>query len=438
MHQFTPSGIRKLSLVCLCLVLGSTSLVLADPPPGGNWPQWRGVRRDNVSDDRDLLKDWPADGPRLGWEAKGLGPGYAGVAVAAGRVYTMGDGEDACYVIALDEATGNRIWAAKVGPPGDGGGYPGPRSTPTVDPADGKHLYALGQHGDIVCIEIDGGKEVWHKQMKADLHGIQVGMDLSGRAVPAWGYSEGLLVDGDRLVCTPGGGRGTLAALDKRTGEVLWRTTDWTDPAVYCSIVPATIAGVRQYVQLTGWTLAGVEPETGKVLWRQGRLGGPAVIATPVVRGDDVYVTSGYGIGCQRVHVTKAADGTFFAEVAYWNRSMKNHIGGVVLVGDCIYGSSDPGILVCMDLATGDVKWKDRSVGKGSVVAADGMLYVRSEDGKGTVALIEAKPDGYKEHGRFDPPDRSKQSSWPPPVVTGGRLYLRDQDVLLCYDVRSK
>jgi outer membrane protein assembly factor BamB len=391
-----------------------------------------------VSEDSSLLKDWPADGPPLAWEAKGLGPGYAGVCVAAGRVYTMGDAEDACYLIALDEATGKRLWAAKVGPPGGGGGYPGPRSTPTLDPADGKRLYVLGQHGDILCLEVDGGKVVWHKHMKDDLHGLQVGMDLSGRPVPAWGYSEGLLVDGDRVVCTPGGSKGTLAALDKRTGDVLWRTTDWTDPAVYCSIMPATIAGVRQFVQLTGWTLAGVEPETGKVLWRQGRLGGPAVIATPIIRGDDVYVTSGYGIGCQRVHVTKEADGTLSADVAYWNRLMKNHIGGVVLVGDSIYGSSDPGILVCMDLATGDVKWKDRSVGKGSVVAADGMLYVRSEDGKGTVALVEAKPDGYREHGRFDPPDRSRQASWPPPVVTGGKLYLRDQDVLLCYDVRKR
>ena len=442
------------TVACL-LVAAIVSAAPEAPPAVGPWPQWRGPRRDNVSDDAGLLKQWPKDGPPLAWKAKGVGAGYSSPSVAGGRVYTMGDAADACYVIAVDESTGKELWRAKVGPTGGGGGFPGPRCTPTVDPADGKHLYALGQHGDLVCLETDAGKEVWRKHMVKDFEGLMVAIDLSGRSVPPWGYSEGPLVDGDRLVCTPGGPKGTLIALNKKTGDVLWRTAKWTDPAVYSSPLAADIAGRRQYVQLTGTHLAGVDAETGQVLWTTTRFGGPAVVPTPIVHEDTVFATSGYGIGCHLYRVTThdlppTADGgagaaagakpakEFRVEVVYANRSLKNHLGGVVRVGDYVYGSNDPGILTCLKWSTGDLMWKDRSVGKGSVTAADGMIYLRGQDGAGTVALVEATSEAYRERGRFDPPDRSGQSTWPPPVVAGGRMYLRDQDVLLCYDVRAK
>lgn len=447
-------GSRIVRLACALACVLAAAAVSAAPVAGatapavGPWPQWRGPRRDNVSDETGLLKDWPKGGPPLAWKAKGVGLGYASPSVAGGRVYTMGDAADACYVIALDESTGKEVWRAKVGPTGGGGGFPGPRCTPTVDPADGKHLYAVGQHGDLVCLETDGGREVWRKHMVKDLEGLMVAVDLRGRSVPPWGYSESPLVDGDRLVCTPGGPKGTMAALDKKTGDVLWRTAKWTDPAVYSSPLAADIAGKRQYVQLTGTHLAGVDAETGQVLWTTTRFGGPAVVPTPIVYEDSVFATSGYTIGCHLYRVTAhdlpaGEDGVkppkeLRASLVYAKRSMANHLGGVVRVGDYVYGSTDPGILTCLKWSTGDTMWKDRSVGKGSVTAADGMIYLRGQDGAGTVALVEATPDGYRERSRFDPPDRSGQSTWPPPVVAGGKLYLRDQDVLLCYGVKAK
>jgi outer membrane protein assembly factor BamB len=252
-----------------------------------------------------------------------------------------------------------------------------------------------------------------------------------------WGYAESVLVDGDKVVCTPGGPKGTILALNKTTGEVVWRTKDFTDSAAYSSLVPAEIGGVRQYVQLTDASVVGVAADSGRVLWRATRRGATAVIPTPVVYNNHVFVTSGYGIGCNLFRVTPGAAGKFDVTQVYANKDLTNHHGGVVLVGEYVYGTDDRQ-LVCMNFMTGKVVWKDRSVGKGSVVYADGNLYVRSEGNEGTVALVEATPKGYHEKGRFDQPDRSNENSWAHPVVAGGKLYLRDQDVLLCYDVRAK
>ena len=451
------------SLRHLLIVLASLpALLSAQPAPaakpasgggggdGGHWPQWRGPRRDNVSDEAGLIRSWPEGGPPLLWKAKGLGPGYASVSVADGRVYTMGDGPDAAYVRVLDEATGQLVWSAKVGPPGGGNGYPGPRCTPTIDrdlagggasaPRGGR-LSAVGQHGDLVCLRIEDGKEVWRKHMVKDFKGLMVGTDLQGNPIPPWGYTESPLVDGDKLICTPGGPEGTLAALDKHTGEVIWRSKEWTDPAVYPSVQVVEIAGRRQYLQLTGERLGGVDAATGRVLWRAPRKGGTAVVATPAYQDNLVFTTSGYGAGCHVFRITadgQGTDATFRAELAYSGQQMNNHLGGIVLVGGYVYGSDDPGILKCIEFKTGKVMWKDRSVGKGSVTYADGHIYLRSQDEEGAVALVEATPDGYREKGRLDQPDRSDRNTWPPPVVAGGRLYLRDQDVLLCYEVRAK
>ena len=445
--------LRTLSpAVVVLLCLASMAAHAAEPAPGGagaaaagtggDWPQWRGLRRDNVSDDKGLLRSWPDDGPPLLWTAKKLGPGYASVSVADGRVYTIGDGPDAAYVHALDEATGKILWSAKVGPTGGGNGYPGPRCTPTVDRGGrgGTRLYALGQHGDLVCLEAADGKEVWRKHVVKDLGGLMVGSDLQGNPIPPWGYTEGPLVDGDKLICTPGGPQGTLAALDKHTGEVAWRSKEWTDPAVYTSVQVVEIAKRRQYVQITGDHLAGVDAATGAVLWRIARKGGSSVATTPVIHDNHVFASSGYGVGCHLFKITSQGEGasaTFGAELAYKGQQIDNHLGGLVLVDGYVYGSDDPGILKCVELKTGKEMWKDRSVGKGSVSYADGHIYLRSQDEDGSVALIEATPEGYREKGRLDQPDRSTRNTWPPPVITGGKLYLRDQDVLLCYDVRD-
>lgn len=388
-----------------------------------DWPQWRGPRRDGVSAETGLLRQWPTNGPVAVWVATGLGRGYSSVAVVGDRVYTMGDGPEASFVHALDgKAKGKKLWSTKVGNPG--GSYPGTRSTPTVD---GDLLYALGQWGDLVCLRAADGKEIWRKSLKDD---------LGGKMMSGWGYSESVLVDGDKVICTPGGEQGTLAALDKKTGALLWRSKELTDRAAYASIIPVEIGGVRQYIQLTDASVAGVGTD-GRLLWRAPRRGSTAVIPTPIYKDNHVFVTSGYGVGCNLFRIG-VEGGKFSAQEVYASKEFENHHGGVVLVGDHLYGHSAKGGWICMEMKTGKLAWSNPGVGKGAVAAADGLLLCRSERGKGTLALVEATPDGYREHGRFDQPDRSTKESWPHPVVANGRLYIRDQDSLLCFDVRKR
>jgi hypothetical protein len=335
----------------------------------------------------------------------------------------MGDGPDSSRLLALDRRDGKQLWAASVGKPG--GDYPGTRCTPTV--ADGL-VFALGQWGELVCVDAATGKEVWRKSLPDE---------LGGKMMSGWGYSESPWVDGDRVICTPGGSKGTLAALDKKTGSVLWRSAEFTDRAAYSSIVPATIGGVRQCVQLTDSSVAGVAVDDGRLLWRALRRGAIAVIPTPIVKDDLVFLTSGYTIGCHLFKVSKDGD-KFKAGLIYSNKEIANHHGGMVRVGDYVYGHADGRGWVCVELISGKILWRHRGVGKGSIVGADGHLYLRSEDSNGTVALVEATPDAYREKGRFDQPERSDKNSWAHPVIAGGRLYLRDQDVLLCYDISNR
>ena len=396
---------------------------------GSDWPQWRGPQRDSISTETGLLKAWPAGGPKLGWKTTGLGGGYSGVSVAAGRVYTMGDGADSSYVHALDEATGKLIWSVKVGATGgdESNKYPGTRCTPTVD---GTLVFATGQWGDIICVEAASGKEVWRRKLAED---------LKRQMMSKWGYSESPLVDGDRLICSPGGPEGTMMALNKKTGAVIWRTKEWTDKASYSSVVVTRIGDVRQYIQISDANVAGIRPADGKLLWKAARVGKTAVIPTPIVAGNLVYVTSGYGIGCNLFQIDTAG-GQFTATQVYANKEIVNHHGGVVKIGGSVFGYSDTGAWVWQHLKTGTAlaKTEKSTLGKGSVVAADGMLYLRAESGKGTVVLLDASKPGWTEKGRFDQPDRSNKNSWAHPVIANGRLYLRDQDVLLAYDVKSR
>ena len=342
--------------------------------------------------------------------------------VADGRVITMGDGPDGARVLAFD-LSGKPLWQSEtIGKPG--GNYPGTRCTPTI--ADGR-VYALGQFGDFVCLDAMTGKVLWSKSLQKDFGGNYAG----------WNYTESPLVDGKKVVLTPGGKRGTMAALDRQTGDLLWQSKDWTDSAAYSSIVPWEFAGRRQYVQFTESSVAAIDAENGSLLWRAPRRGATATIPTPVLSGDLVFVTSGYGVGCNLFKLKKDTGGIATEEV-YANKNMVNHHGGVILLGKHLFGHSDQGGWTCLDLATGEVAWKNNGVGKGAIAYADGHFYCRSEGGKGTVALIEATPTGYKEKGRFDQPDRSGKNSWAHPVIAGGKLYLRDMDVLLCYDVKQK
>jgi outer membrane protein assembly factor BamB len=421
-------------------LLAAGLLACAVPARAADWPQWQGPDRDNVSKETGLLKSWPKnEPPKLLWTYQNTGVGFSGPAVIGDRLYVLGDRDKTEYVLALDVKTGKEVWAAEVGPYLSNGSTEkygiGPRSTPTVD---GDTIYAIGSQGTLVCVTTDG-KPVWKVSLPQDLH---------GQMMSGWGWSESPLVDGDKVVCTPGGKQGSIAALDKHTGKVLWRTTDLTDTAAYSSVVVSAAGGVRQYVQLTGQSVVGVAAKDGKLLWRYPGQGfRTAMIPTPIVRGDYVYFTAGYGVGCDLLHLTHQ-DGTFKVESVYdqaARKSMENKHEAVVLVGDHVYGwtySIDRGSWLCQEFKTGKVVWKSKELGCGSVTCADGRLYCYSEK-DGTAVLVRAAPDGWKEDGRFQIPQQTKiprkfsPSIWTHPVVADGHLYLRDQDLLFCFDVKD-
>lgn len=390
-----------------------------------DWPQFRGPNRDDLSPDTGLVKQLPPGGPPLVWKATGLGAGYSSVSIVGSRIYTIGENGDSSLVIALNAADGKPVWTARLGKTGAPGmpEFEGPRSTPTVS---GGLVVALGQWGDLACLEADTGKELWRKDY---------GKDFGGKR-PSWGYAESPIIDSDKVIITPGGEDGTIVALNKKTGALLWRSRGFADPPHYSSLIVEEIGGVRQYIQLTAGSVVGVAASDGKVLWRAPRPGRVAVIPTPIYSDGFVYVTSSYGVGCNLFKVS-AANGKFTAEEVYANKVMANHHGGVIKVGDFVYGYSEGKGWTCQDFKSGAAKWEEKEkLGKGSIGYADGHFYLRAED-KGTVALIDASPDGYHERGRFEQPDRSKDKAWPHPVIFGGRLYLRDQDALLCYNLKA-
>lgn len=403
--------------ILLCLLAAQS----AKPGPlASEWHQYRGPNRDGHSPDTGLLKQWPSGGPPLAWKATGVGSGYSSVSIVGNRIFTMGEAGGSCNLVALNAADGKIAWSVKVGDASSPGGYAGPRSTPATD---GILVFAIGQSGDLVCAQAATGRVVWKVDFKKN---------FGGKMMSGWGYSESPLLDGNLVVCTPGGQKGTVVALNKATGAPVWQSAELKDSAAYASLVPAMIGGVRQYVVLTDTSVAGIAAANGRVAWRADRKGETAVIPTPVVSKEGiVFVASGYGVGCNAFQISNQ----FKAQPLYSGKQMVNHHGGLILVGDHLYGT-DESKMKCIELKTGKVAWEERCVGKGSVGYADGHLVVRSEGGP--IALVEATPTGYKEKGRFDQPDRSRQNSWPHPVIFKGKLYIRDQDVLLCYDVQAK
>jgi outer membrane protein assembly factor BamB len=414
---------------------------------GADWPQWRGPDRTNVSTETGLLKTWPKDGPPLLWTFTDGGIGYSGPAIVGDRLYCMGGRGDSDYVYALDlKQNGKELWAAKVGPVFKGNEWnAGPSATPAVD---GKLVFALSSLGELVCVEAAGGKEVWRKNLPKELD-ASVNPIGGGPANLGWGFAWSPLLDGDQLVCVPGGTGGTLAALDKKTGKVIWRSKELTDEATYSSPIAIEVGGVRQYVEMTNQGVAGVAAKDGKLLWYYKRKPpyGDVVIPTPLYHDGYVYTTFGHGAsaaaGCDLVKLSPAGSG-FKADQVYpkkSQRNMKNKQGGVVRVGDHVYGYSSRD-WVCQEFKTGNIVWEENKLGSGSVTAADGHLYCLTEN-DGTVALVEATPAGWKQTGEFKLPRESKLRKpsgkiWTPPVIANGRLYLRDQDLIFCYDIKEK
>ena len=422
----------------LCFAILSVSLLGATTrqlrATVNDWPQFRGVHRDGRSADTGLLKEWPKEGPLLVWRINGLGRGYSGVSVAGDRIFTMGDRNKVQWVIALDRATGQEAWSTPIGAEWPDGG---PRCTPTID---GQNLYALGPHGDLVCLTTDTGKLIWRKSLP---------QDFGGAMMSGWGYSESPLVDGDKLICTPGGKDAAMVALDKKNGHLLWKAAlpdigaRGHDGAGYSSIVISKAGGIRQYVQMMGRGVVSVAADNGRFLWGYNRIAnGTANITSPMVADDYVFCTTSYGTGSALLQLTSTSDkkGIQAHEVYFLEGGeFQNHHGGVVLVDGYLYGGhgQNAGSPTCIEMKTGKILWKQRGPGGGSasVTYADGHLYFRYEDG--VMALIEATPKELKVKSTFKLPTHDGPS-WPYPVIAGGLLYLRHGDSLLCYDLRVR
>lgn len=451
----TALGRRRASLdLPLCFAVVCPTIWSAVVVKAADWPQWQGPDRNAVSAETGLLQEWPAGGPPLAWRVDGVGSGMGGVAVADGRIYAAGDRDGSAWLFALNEADGAPVWEAQIGRGGEVGfifNPSGPRATATVD---GDRLYILSQHGELVCFT-NGGEEVWRTDFVQDHGGI----------VPTWGYSESVLIDGDRLICSPGAPDATILALDKTTGETIWKCAvpehaegepaEEEAPAgpprgrgrrgprgpqsgaSYSSAIAIEFEGERQYVQMTAHAVVGVAADDGELLWRYDHPVAHIACSTPIYRDGVFFASSAYEGGGGAAKLSRDASGAYSAEELFFTNSMRNHHGGLVVAEGALYGAhggNEGGFLACLEFATGDILWRERSAPKGSLALADGRIYYRTEE-TGEVLLIEPNQDEYLERGRFQQPDRTESQAWTHPVVANGKLYIRDQEDLYCYDV---
>ena len=429
---------RKFQLLTLSLGLALVTgmCVVADD---GDWPQWRGLHRDAISPEKNLLKEWPEKGPPLLWNSaqvndakSSLGTAWSSVAISGGKLFTMGSKDRNCFVSCLDEATGKLLWETRID-----AGADKTHSTPTVD---GDKVYALSLSGQLVCLNTAKGEVVWKKDLEKE---------FKGKRSSYGGYGESPLIDGDKILCCPGSESAAMVALKKQTGEVVWTTAiPGSAEAGHSSIVIAEVGGIKQYVTLMNAKavgLVGVDAATGKFLWNyHGAAGGTAQIPTPIVKGDLIFTTSGFSGGSSLVQLVPDAGGIKANEIYHLpGTTLQNFQGGVVLVDDKIYGGHGhgEGQPFCLDLKTGKFDWKPvKGAGKGAAEAiyADGHLYFRYEDN--VMALIEATPTAYKLKSKFQIPGTTADldTGFPLPVIAHGRLYLRIKDAVLCYDLRQK
>ncbi len=407
--------------VIVALLVVGVSLA-AGPQPGAatEWHQWRGPNRDGISPETGLLQQWPASGPPVAWSISGLGAGYGTAVVAGSRVFVQGLRGRETFIHSLNLADGKYLWSKSLGAGDTNDRGSGPRSTPVVD---GDHLYVLTESGRLWCLRVDG-TEVWNRDLLRE---------FSGRNI-TWLISESPLVDGSRVIVTPGGRNAGLVALDKLTGKTAWTTQQLSDEAGYSSPMVVEVGGVRAYTTMTADAAVGVRASDGALLWRyRPPANGTANITTPVVSGNNVFYSSAYGTGGGLVELTPANGGLTSREV-YFTREMQNHHGGIVLVNGTMYGFNNA-ILTALDFKTGKMLWRDRSVGKGSVAYADNRLYLIGEGH--TVGLAEVSAQGYRETGRFTIKDHGLPA-WSHPVISGGRLYIRNQGDLTAYDIRRR
>lgn len=415
------------------LLLTSTNLTLA-----ADWPQWRGPNRDGKSSETGTIQNLDQTPPKLVWMVEGMGRGYASVAIVDGRLYTTGNGSEGQKVVCVDAATGKEIWSTTVTDEVPDHSYPGSRCTPTVD---GDRLYVVTSNGSIVCLSTKG-EVIWQKSFR---------QEWNGRMMSGWGFSESPLVDGESVLCTPGGNGAMVVKLNKHTGEEEWRAAaseaeseSGREGAGYSSIVISHGGGVKQYVQLVGRGLIGIRASDGKVLWSYNRIANrTANIPTPIPIGDYVFASTGYGTGACLLKLTSVGEGDVAADEQYFlgAEDLQNHHGGMIREGDYVYlgHKHGQGFPTCVAWKTGEIVWggeRNRGAGRGSaaITYVDGQIIFRYQDG--TIALVAATPEEYRLNGRFRP-EYQEDRSWSHPVVVDGLLYLREQDKLMCYDFRA-
>jgi outer membrane protein assembly factor BamB len=396
-----------------------------------DWTKWRGSNHDGIVKNANLNLNWAEKKPELSWTFRQAGTGYSSPVIIGTTLYLSGAADGSDFAFALDTQSGKLKWKQILGEQYQQDRGDGPRGSITVD---GDKLYLIRGGGQIHCLSAADGKMFWQKDFVND---------FEGKIMSQWGFSESPLVDGNLVICTPGSELGTLVALDKNSGATVWICKEWGDQAGYSSPIVAEVSGVRQYIQQAAKGVAGVAAKDGKLLWKVDIEGyRVAVIPTPIYQDNIVYVTSGYGAGCNAIRLSKDGD-KFNAEIVYANKNMSNHHGGVVLVNNHIYGFSDASGWTCQNLKSGEIVWKQRirEVGKGAVLAVNDHLLLQDER-TGLLTVVASSPDGWKEFGRIALPEQTKLETmdnmiWAHPVVANGKLYVRDHDLLFCYDLKK-
>ncbi|MDY0166447.1 MAG: PQQ-like beta-propeller repeat protein [Thermoguttaceae bacterium] len=409
-----------LSRACFTCLLLTAPAAADDARRECSWPQFHGPRRDNLSPDTGLLRRWPDEGPQLLWRAEGLGHGFATVSIADGRIVTAGDVGDMTVITALD-LDGRVLWQADNGPAWTGP-QPGARGTPTID---GERIYHLSAVGDLVCLEAESGRRVW---------GLNILEKFESQNIQ-WALAEAVLVDGDHVICSPGGPRTAMVAIHKEDGRTAWESQSAGDLAGYASPSMGVFQGVRMIFTLTSQAVIGVNADSGELLWRFEHITPWRENILKPIYHDGHVLASSQKTGSVLLRLT--VDGRRVSVEPVWrNADLDSHHGGIVLVDGHLYGCGrfNRDQWACLEWSTGRTRYLDAGVGKGSLTYADGLLITRSE--RGPVGLVEATPNGHHIISRFEPPKEAEGPAWAHPVVCGGRLYLRHGEFLYCYRVR--
>jgi len=415
--------VRRFPIVVLQSVFLVSAVSIAGLTSAQDWPGWRGADRSDRSTETGLLQEWPKGGPAKKWTFDQAGIGYAGFAIVQGRLFTLGQDDEKEFALCLDAETGKEIWRTPVSEKYSNSYGDGPRGTPTIE---GEFVYSLFADGTLACLKKEKGEIVWTRKMQ----------EFGGK-IPIWGYSESPLLDYGMVVCTPGGSEGSIIALDKTSGELKWQTSELDSDAHYSSLIAMDVKGKKQYVQLLVNRAVGIQSNNGKVLWQNEWYGGFAVIPTPVDVDGNVYVSSGYSAGSRLINAGAEGGG----EAIWDNREVKNHHGGIILVDGYLYGHADRAGFFCQDTGDGSLKWKSGDIGKGCVTWADGRFYY-VEEKTGDILLIEANPEKVTLRGKFTMEPQTQQrraqgAVWVHPVVSGGKLFVRDQEFIHCYDIAN-